>query len=616
MRKILLSVIIFSTSYIGFAQANPAAPTEKVYTNKEGQAIHVAMPTSFIMTPPALYWEDAPEVDDKDRVARPKKSHRLNEVVNPNAEPQGEDPVLQKEYTRSPGRAPIVNFQGLNSSGLPPDPTGAVGPNHYVQAVNTAFRVYNKAGVGQGAAKSLSSLWTGSTNAGDPIVMYDRHADRWFISQFQFNNRILIAISQTSDPNGSYYAYSYQFPHFPDYPKFSIWWDGYYMSSNSGSTTVAFDRAKMLVGDPTAAMVRISTAIANNGFRCMLPADADGPLPPAGTPCYFFNLEDDAWASVPTDRIRVYTMTCDWTTPANSSVSLHQTIPAPAFNSNFTGGFANIAQPGTTQRLDAIQNVFMYRAQHMRWVGYNTIVLTHANNMGSNRSGIRWYELRDANDGNWAIFQSGTYAPDATGSRFMSSAAMDIYGNIGMGYSHVDATNNISAGLRYTGRYKNDPTGQMTVAETIAQAGSGAQTNTDRYGDYAQMSLDIDGVTFWYTGEYLQSGAARTRVFSFQLHQSGVGLVEQDPFHANLSLKAVQQGSIVYVEANGLYNDDALVVDIISMDGKAVVSRQVIPSNNQFTQPLNVNDIAAGTYFVRIGNADFQKVEKLFIQKF
>ncbi|MBL7985537.1 MAG: hypothetical protein JNM91_11090, partial [Flavobacteriales bacterium] len=58
------------------------------------------------------------------------------------------------------------------------------GPDRYVQAVNTSYRVYMKTGSPDGPQRNLSTLWAGSDNLGDPIVMYDRHADRWFISQF------------------------------------------------------------------------------------------------------------------------------------------------------------------------------------------------------------------------------------------------------------------------------------------------------------------------------------------------------------------------------------------------------------------------------------------------
>ena len=74
-------------------------------------------------------------------------------------------------------------------------------------------------------------------------------------------------------------------------------------------------------------------------------------------------------------------------------------------------------------------------------------MLTHAVNLGFNRAGIRWYELRES-DGDWTIHQQSTFAPDNT-SRWMSSAAMDSEGNIGMAYAV--ASSSVSAGIRYTG---------------------------------------------------------------------------------------------------------------------------------------------------------------------
>jgi hypothetical protein len=370
----------------------------------------------------------------------------------------------------------------------------------------------------------------------------------------------------------------------------------------------------MLAGDPTAEMVALDAAGSNQGFRSVLPADADGQLPPNGTPCYFFNAEDDAWSGVPTDRIRIFAMTANWTTPASTSIVQTQLLPVTSWNLNFTGGFANIAQPGTTQRIDAIMQVFMYRAQHTRWVNHNSVVLTCAVNMGSNRSAIRWIELRDANDGNWVVFQEGTYSPDATASRWMSSAAMDQHGNIGMGYSLTDPTNTIYPSIYYTGRLASDPLGQMTFGEQLAIAGTASQTSGDRYGDYAHMSLDPDGSTFWYTGEYLVSGATprRTRIFSFNLQQQ-VGIEESSPYYTNLEMTASLQNNEILVNAKGIHGNDELTVDVIGIDGKVVKNNMMYATGGNLTHRFNTENMAAGIYFVRIGNTNFQKTVKIFI---
>ncbi|MEP6719793.1 MAG: hypothetical protein ABJB21_11645, partial [bacterium] len=150
---------------------------------------------------------------------------------------------------------PSLVFEGLadtdNGTSLvnPPDTVGAVGPNHYVQAVNNRVRIFNKAGVPLTGPFTQSSLFgslypqvggiCSTNNAGDPIVLYDRMADRWQISQFAFTSQTTppyhqcIALSQTSDPTGAYYVYDFVLPgvQFPDYPKLGSWPDAYYMST-------------------------------------------------------------------------------------------------------------------------------------------------------------------------------------------------------------------------------------------------------------------------------------------------------------------------------------------------------------------------------------------------
>jgi hypothetical protein len=624
MKQFLLTPLMLLVCTFSFAQTEENIPEEKKTINALGQTVITVQATDFMKTPPVKDW---PVVEVKELPLEQRKVVRKDfdrgsyiEASKSEANQQVlEDPLLQKEYGEKDMMGTIVNVIGMAGNSFPPDPTGAAGTNYYVQAVNTSFRIYNKTGTpvpggAGGGPFNLSTLWAGSTNDGDPIVMYDRHADRWFISQIQFSpNKILIAISETNDPTGSYYAYSFNMSSFPDYPKYSVWWDGYYMTSNSSNTAVVFERDKMLTGDPTAQMVALSLpSLGNAGFRSPLSADADGALPPNGTPCYFFNLEDNAFSGVSADQIEIYEMTTDWVNTGNTSVSSSQILPVTAFDAIFTGGWANIAQPGTSQKLDAIMGVFMFRAQHMRWFGYNTIMLSHAVDLGSNRSGVRWYELRDADDGVWTVNQSGTYAPDNT-SRWMSSVAMDEYGNIGMGYSLSDASG-VFPGLAYTGRFFFDPPGLMTAGENIAISGSASQTITDRYGDYAHLALDPDGSTFWFTGEYIGvSGNPSTRIFSFKL--ANVGIEELSPYYDDLSMLVYQNDHNVMVKVDGIYNSELVDMDIIAMNGKAVKTQYDLkPNNGKLDEKINISKLQSGVYFIRVGNLNFQKVKRILIK--
>ena len=118
------------------------------------------------------------------------------------------------------------------------------------------------------------------------------------------------AISQTSDPTGTYYLYDFNYSAtlFNDYPHFGVWSDAYYMSVNQFDTTTpntdfhsagacAFERAKMITGDPNARKVCFDEstfdpkdANGNYIYGGQLPSDLDGTgvganfrgAPPAG----------------------------------------------------------------------------------------------------------------------------------------------------------------------------------------------------------------------------------------------------------------------------------------------------------------------------------------------
>jgi hypothetical protein len=536
--------------------------------------------------------------------------------------PVGSDPVAQFEMgTRVPTRAADPNINGMGGA-FPPDPTGAAGKDYYVQAVNTSYRIFNKDGSPAFPALSLSSLWPGSTNDGDPIVMYDRHADRWVITQFQQSgNKILFAVSETDDPMGSYYTYEYSFPSFPDYPKYSIWSDGYYMTSNTGSSNVVvFDREKMLAGDPTAGRISLSFPPGvSYFFRSVLPADADGELPPYGTPNYMFHLQDDAWSGVSYDHIIVFKFQTDWTNPTNSSITISQRIETEPFNAVFNQQWNDIPQPGTSQRLDAIAGVFNYRAQYMRWVNYNTIMLcnvvdvNNASSISNKRAGIRWYELRQyGNDADWEIFQQGTYAPAGSDHRWLGSIAMDANGHIGMAYS-IGGSNRF-ASLAYTGRYNWDEPGVMTRAELIAVDGEGFQTGGNRFGDYSHMSLDpADPTRFWYTGEYLGSnGLRRTRIFSFTVDDI-VGVNENILDKLEWIIKNTSESIEVLV--TGVPDNEDIHIDLFDASGREIEMNIVKSQQGQIEKLFSTNNLSSGTYLIRIGNDSFQDVKKVVVNK-
>ena len=611
MKKIyLLSLGI--VAFIGLSAQNNADDKKVVMVKCEQVGISKPLRELFEENQPNINFEQNGEYkESKDREHR--KAQTFVEMNNV-------DPVIQDFQGKYNAKA-LVNWEGQSDGSCPPDPTGAIGANYYVQAVNASpFKVFNKTtGATVGTVRQIGSLWNPATgNWGDPIVLYDKFADRWFVSQFGTGNKVYIAISTTNDPTGTYYTYTFTSPDFPDYLKFSIWQDGYYMTSNQAAQNVfVFQRSQMLLGLTPKSFYKSFSPPNDGAFFCPLPADADGQLPPAGTPCPIFCYQDDGWGTGLTDGINIYSMTVDWAPTTPTATITTTQLPTLPFDSSYDPNWDDIAQPGTTNKLDGLGGVFTFRAQHRVWAGYNSVVLCGLVKVSTSpiRHGIRWYELRQTG-GVWSIYQQGTYAPADGLNRWCGSIAMDDNGSIGMAYAVSGGTSTFPS-LYYTGRRSVDPIGTMSFAETLAMAGVAKMSNMcgNRFGDYAHTSLDpVDGITFWHTGEYVSSGGnPSTRIFSFQIPMY-VGVEEQQTI-VSPKIIVYKSNSDLIVKANNLPSNSEMLVDLFNINGQKISGKKIIPIVNGFETTINVSGLAAGTYLVRVGeaNTSFQKVTKVII---
>ena len=461
----------------------------------------------------------------------PKRRSGQNVIVPGKGLPKGNDPLLQsnRNQIRHVANNPLLTFEAAHMGATPSDPTGAAGPNHYVMAYNTAFKIFDKSGNVLVNDTNLSALFPGHTSDGDPIVLYDSFADRFLITEFDVSSnppKFLVAISQTSDPvNGGWYVYAFDANGgMPDYPKFSIWSDGYYVTANKNANTAstsqvvfAMERDKMINGDQTAQMIGFPLpGITNNGFYSPSGFNANGnTMPPVGNaPIIYF--QDDAWGGVNADHLKIWNINVDWTTPGNSTISNNpQVINTTVFNSVFNNGsFQNLPQPNGTS-IDALQATVMFMTNYRRFSNHNSVVLNFVVKGDGNKAAIRWYELRQNNDGDpWVIYQEGTYADPSGHHTFAGSINMDSQGNIGLGYTIVDS--NQVPELHFTGRMSTDPIGQMTITPQTVINGI-ASDPAYRYGDYAQLTIDpSDDKTFWFISEYFKNTGRIDQVCTFK----------------------------------------------------------------------------------------------------
>jgi hypothetical protein len=534
----------------------------------QAQTLTVTYPTHEGLSPRMS------ELHGSSHVSGPTVIHRP--FVPPQAGgPEGPDEALQLEATPLVSATSGVSFDGMSvySGGyIPSDNNIAVGPNHVAQVVNAAFAVYSKTGATLLAPVPLRNLWAGLTgsacaanNGGDPIVQYDRAADRWMVTQLGSLSSPYsqcIAISKTPDPTGAYYLYSYGFgSNLNDYPKFGVWptpTNSAYLAtynlfangaSFAGAEICAYDRAAMLAGAASPAGLCF-TGLSGASF---LPVDLDGATPPLnGTPAYFMNLSGGS--------LGVYKLTPNFAA-LTATLSPFSTISVASYSSASPS-----PQPGTTRTLDALSDRLMYRLAFRMFADHEAIVVNHSVRGASGNSGVRWYELRSpvSTGGTFSLYQQGTFSPDSD-YRWMGSVAMDQAGDIALGYSVSSSTTYPS--VRYTGRTPGDTPGTMGSEASIKE-GSGSQTGYSRWGDYSSMRIDPgDDCTFWYVNEYLPATSSYgwyTRIGSFKF--SGCGTTLPDfSMSANppsLTLTAGQSGNstVTVTSMNGFSGAVGLLV--------------------------------------------------------
>ena len=463
----------------------------------------------------------------------------------------------------APAPAPTNSFEGLDfatwGAGHPPDTNGDVGPQYYIQTINTAVGIYDKSSGAPVAAFIFNTLMSQGTfgnlcdtaNFGDPVVLYDTFEDRWILTDFAFNlsggNVVApeyqcFAVSRTGDPvAGGWNFYSIQVSGgLGDYPKLGIWPDGLYMSANifsfgAGSSfqnvrVWALNKSQMYAGLPT---VQVLSFDAPSAEFTLLPSNArlQTGTPPANSPNYFSVVAQFL------NTVGVYKLHADWKNISTSTFSGPSLSLTSTSWSQLLAGNQSEQSPGN--KLDTLYFRLMMQNQYTNIGGVESLWNSHtvgATGVTSAQAAVRYYQV-DVTGGTVAsnAAQAFTYSPDATVFRFMPSVGVDRVGNMAIGYSATNAS--LNPAIRYAGRLASDPINTITQTEQSLIEGTGTQSGNcgasscTRWGDYSAMTLDPDGCTFWYTNMYYQTTglAFNTRVGAFSFPgctPSGAGTLQ------------------------------------------------------------------------------------------
>jgi hypothetical protein len=476
--------------------------------------------------------------------------------------------LLGKILTPTPNMPPpLLTFAGTDRVGSgcncrPPDTNGDVGPNHYIQTVNTGFRVFDKSGTPLTPFTTYNSFFapmgTGTPcgnnqNDGDPFVFYDQVANRWVVSDFAFPGfpgpgpyYECIGVSQTPDPVAGGWFY-YAVPNNPlnalnDYPKMALWNNpqpggAYFLTQNlfdgvsqafEGVSVFALDRGSMLTGGPANAIgFTLSAADVGASYSFVAATFRTGSPPPAGRDEFVLAIDTPATGGVTLTQVHGRLFHVDFVTPANSTFGVgpnhlpNAEITVNGFVDAFTNTTTNLVpQQGGQPPLDTLGDKIMTPVVYQNRAGTeslwadSTVILNYPNGP----TAVRWYQFNvtggnfpatAAQQEDWSNGNDGLW-------RFMPAIAADANGNVAIGYS--TSSPNDFPSIRYAGRFAGDPLNDLGQGEAIMTNGTGSQTSASgRWGDYSMTTLDTDGTTFWHTNEYyITTGSSwTTRVGKF-----------------------------------------------------------------------------------------------------
>jgi hypothetical protein len=497
----------------------------------------ISITTDLRDLPPAPRWEPGDAIRDVPLRERPRPLLAPRAVAPP-------DPLLSRSLGPVPPPGgfgtPLFNFDGQGFTGTnPPDTNMDVGPAHVIQIVNhaggTSVLVMDKSGLPVTFPFLMDTLAGGtapcSDGFGDPVVVYDTLADRWLLAEFARmpNSVLCVYMSKTNDPvTGGWWLYAFPTPEFPDYPKYSVWPDAYYVTTNeSGPASYALDRERMLAGQPATYQRFLISDMPGFFTQALAAADVDGhEPPPPGAPAVFMRHRDDEVHDVAPDPTRdfleMFEFHVDWADPGQSSFTGPTRIAVAEFSSELCTTFGRMCFPEPSGlQLDSMREMMMHRLQYRSFGAYETLTgnfVVDADgepdplpDPDSERGGVRWYQLRRQGGGPWTLFDEGTHSPDPT-PRWMASVALDGSGNLAVGYTAASRT--VFPGIRYTGRLAADPPG--TLRAEVPLVDGTTNNGSTRWGDYAAMSVDpVDDCTFWFTTLYSPAPQWRTRIGAF-----------------------------------------------------------------------------------------------------
>ena len=426
--------------------------------------------------------------------------------------------------------SPSSSFMGLNDIPMvdssyiviPPDVGGAVGLTRTLEGHNNNYRILNKTDGSVVSTVGTATFWAAATGGAhlleltDPRTLYDPYNNRWIVEMQTVTGGaglILLGVSQTSDPAGNWFLYSFSTGATIDFPNLGFNKNWIAVAINRYSMGGTFQRGITLVVDypqaraGTLASGTIFTQAANTHF--------------CSSPCATYSATEDTLFVVThlsssggtysvdvitgTPGSPVYTAGGALTRPGGGwvqPVGQIQPQSAPISGASACSPPCPIeTQDSQVRSVPVYRNGFIYYAQT---IGLPSSGLTH--------TGLQWTKITPSTT---AAFADGGRIEDATatstnGGKWYAfpHIAVNSVGDFLVGYTQFSSAQHPSAGYSYHDHLD----GAGTIRDPLIYKAGEDYYHKDfgggrnRWGDFSQVSVDpSDDRSLWALQEYAKA---------------------------------------------------------------------------------------------------------------
>jgi hypothetical protein len=398
------------------------------------------------------------------------------------------------------------SWSGVAENDLAPsDSTGAIGPNSYIEMINTQIAIYNRSGALIASAGTEALTGTAHSSLSDPQVMWDPGTNRFYYIVLNVSNdTIQWGFSKDSNPvslPGGFCNYDADFGYgtsLPDYPKLGDTLHSLLIGVNVFQNAQTFAGADVDYITKPSGTAAITTCPASSTFKT---GKASGLVAPG-------NVQ----ASTPEPAQQDDASTTGWvvstlnTTGSASSLVLFQVTENADGTPNIphTGTSVGVAayspppsapQPNGLVSLDTLDGRLEHAVSAIdpAQAGATALWTAHAVAGGAG-SEVRWYEINPSAAG---LFQSGA-ATSSSLYAFNGAVAPDrgagSFGcNMVLGFSTSSATSNPAAQM--VSKVGTSPQSGFTLVRQSPGDDEGfdclsSTTLTCRWGDYSGATSD------------------------------------------------------------------------------------------------------------------------------